>query len=122
ETCTWDGDEDSDTHHFAVLDGDTAVAIGSLYRRSHECAPGDDAWQLRGMATHPEHRGCGLGALVLAEMARYCSDDIGGELLWCNARTSAEGFYLRYGFSTMTPVFEIPQVGPHVVMRRILAG
>jgi predicted GNAT family N-acyltransferase len=120
-TCTWDGDDSPETRHFAIRDDDAVVAIGSLYHCSHnEWAPGSASWQLRGMASHPEHRGTGLGAQILQVIVTFCRDDLGGELVWCNARKVAEAFYHRYGFETMTPVFEIPNVGPHVVMRKNL--
>ena len=55
------------------------------------------AWQLRGMATAPDRRGRGVGGAVLAEAVRQVSDR-GGELIWCQARESAIGFYARHGF------------------------
>ena len=35
---------------------------------------------------------------------------------WCNARTTAIGFYEQAGWSTATDVFDIPTAGPHVKM------
>ena len=37
-------------------------------------------------------------------------------LLWCNARTSAMGFYQNVGFEKIGEEFDIPTVGPHVLM------
>jgi predicted GNAT family N-acyltransferase len=120
-TCHWDGDTDSDTRHFAAVNEGAIVGIGSLYRRAHELVDDGHAWQLRGMATHPEQRGRGLGATLLDFMVTHCRLQDGGRVMWCNARTVAEPFYLRYGFRTLCPPFEIAGIGPHVVMRRDLA-
>ena len=40
----------------------------------------------------------------------------GGERVWCNARVTAEGFYLRAGFEPEGARFDLPGIGPHVVM------
>ena len=74
-----------------------------------------DGLQLRGMAVDPAWQGKGVGAAVLDaahELARQR-----GTTLWCNARLSAEGFYARCGWKAEGPIFEVPQIGPHVVMR-----
>jgi predicted GNAT family N-acyltransferase len=74
------------------------------------------SFRLRGMATHPQYRGQGLGAALLRkciEQARHA----GGEVLWCNARTSAIEFYRRAGFEAVGEEFETPDIGPHVRMR-----
>lgn len=120
ETCIWDGDELPDTRHFAVYADERVAAIGTLLHRAHEVAPGPHAWQIRGMATHPESRGCGLGKLLLEFMLAHCRGRDNGHIVWCNARTSAAGFYQRFDFETVGGEFDIPEVGPHVVMRRRL--
>ena len=76
---------------------------------------GLDAFQLRGMATAETMRGHGIGRALV----RACMDAArksGAELLWCNARTSATGFYLKQGFQVMGGEFEIADVGPHFRM------
>ena len=58
-------------------------------------------WQLRGMATDPAVRGAGAGrALVADGLARVAAR--GGDLVWCDARVSAAGFYERMGFTVVT--------------------
>ena len=46
----------------------------------------------------------------------------GGDLLWCNARVVALGFYERLGFVAEGPEFEIVPIGPHFVMTKNLQG
>jgi hypothetical protein len=36
--------------------------------------------------------------------------------VWCNARTPARGFYERAGFAVEGEEFELPEIGPHVLM------
>lgn len=64
----------------------------------------EGAWHLRQMATHPAHRGEGLGAAVIAATIEHVRGD-GGTLLWCHARETAAGFYARLGFVPHGPVF-----------------
>lgn len=69
-------------------------------------------WQLRGMATDPGARGTGAGrALVVEGLARVAA--FGGDLIWCDARVSAVGFYERMGFTVVTDEFGKPEGGPH---------
>ncbi len=72
-------------------------------------------WQLRGMATTPEVRGLGAGRALVAEgLARVAAR--GGDLVWCDARSTAAGFYERMGFTVVTGEYDKPGVGPHVGM------
>jgi predicted GNAT family N-acyltransferase len=40
----------------------------------------------------------------------------GGDLVWCDARTTAAGFYERAGFTVVAGPYDKPGVGPHVGM------
>jgi ribosomal protein S18 acetylase RimI-like enzyme len=71
------------------------------------------------MATRPDVRGQGLGSRVLDRLIDHVVDH-GGGLLWCNARTPALHLYERAGFSPQGDVFELPEIGPHQVMWRIV--
>ena len=69
-------------------------------------------WQLRGMATDAGARGTGAGrALVTEGLARVAAR--GGDLVWCDARVAAIGFYERMGFAVVTEEFWKPEGGPH---------
>ncbi|MEM9996094.1 MAG: GNAT family N-acetyltransferase [Bacteroidota bacterium] len=73
------------------------------------------AYRLRGMATHPDYRGQGLGRLAF-EAIRQHAAEAGAAVLWFNARTGAQAFYERLGCHVVSPIFEIDGIGPHVVM------
>ena len=123
--CQWPGDTDSQTKHYAAKVGDETVGeivgIGSLYEVGHRCAPGPDAWQLRGMAVHPQHRGAKIGRRLLTHMIDDAQKRLGAKTLWCNARLRALTLYARFGFEFASDTFEIEGVGPHRVMRLILS-
>lgn len=117
DQVVWPGDDDTDVFHLAAFEGAEVVGVASLYPRPHPnaAAPGD--WQLRGMAVAPARQKSGVGSALLdamlAEVRRR-----GGARLWCNARTSAVGFYLRHGLVQHGAEFDVPGVGPHHVMQR----
>ena len=121
---SWTGDEDPTTIHLAARTGDRVVGIVRFSPAACPWRPDARApWQLRGMATDPAGRGSGAGrALLVDGLARVA--DRGGDLVWCNARTTAAAFYERFGFAVVTEPFDTPGIGPHVgmVIQLIPAG
>lgn len=80
-----------------------------------EGMPGDERpgdWRLRGMASDPELRGRGYGAVALRAALDYARER-GATRVWCNARTGALGFYERHGFTVVGEEFDLPDAGPH---------
>jgi GNAT superfamily N-acetyltransferase len=109
------GDAAVDTRHFGAFRDERLLSVASLFLAEMPGRPGVRAYQLRGMATEPSARGIGLGRLLVqacVDFARAAK----AEILWCNARTSAAGFYQKHGFQVEGAEFEIPDVGPHYVM------
>jgi GNAT superfamily N-acetyltransferase len=115
------GDDDPDSGHFAVVEGDEVVATGSVRRQRPPWPVDGPAWRLRGMATTEDHRGRGLGGAVLAAAVAHVGDH-GGGWLWCNARLPAVAFYRRAGFAIRGESWEEPLIGPHVAMELLVAG
>jgi predicted GNAT family N-acyltransferase len=114
---TWEGDEDPATFHLGARSADGRV-VGVVRFSPAPCpwrplaaAP----WQLRGMATDAAVRGSGAGrALLAGGLERVTAR--GGDLVWCDARVTAAGFYARMGFTVVTDEFDKPGIGPHVGM------
>jgi GNAT superfamily N-acetyltransferase len=77
------------------------------------------SFRLRGMATSPEARNLGVGTAVLRAVIAHVAGS-GGGLLWCNARVSALGLYERCGLARRGEIWEEPEIGPHVVMWRVI--
>ena len=109
------GDDAPATCHLGVFRDTELISIASLFLAEMPGRAGIRAYQLRGMATAPEARGTGLGRLLVQACLKYAREKR-AEVLWCNARTSAAGFYQKMGFEISGTEFEVPDVGPHYVM------
>ncbi|MCW2584385.1 MAG: GCN5-related N-acetyltransferase [Klenkia sp.] len=108
-----EGDDDPTTLHLAArLPSGEVVGVVRLHPQACAWRPAQRPWQLRAMATDPTVRGTGAGrALVSDALARLAA--AGADLVWCEARVTAVGFYQRLGFVVVTDEFEVPMVGPH---------
>jgi predicted GNAT family N-acyltransferase len=113
------GDRDESTIHIGGFAGGENVCCGTFMLTEWF---GEPAYQLRGMATRPDMRGEGIGAAMLAEAERYIVENTAIRQLWCSARTGAVGFYLKIGWSVVSDVYEVPNVGPHRKMCKRLAS
>lgn len=87
----------------------TGQVVGTASMITH----GPNDVQLRGMATDSAWSGRGVGKAVLEAAHKLA----GSRSLWCDARMSAHNFYARLGWVAEGEIFDIPQVGPHTVMR-----
>jgi GNAT superfamily N-acetyltransferase len=102
-----------------------AVAVGAFFEGQlvavgligPEGDPG--AWRVRGMATEPDSRGRGAGSAVLDALIRHARA-VGAEQVWASVRTSARSLYERAGFHPGSDVYDVPPIGPHVLMRLAL--
>ena len=83
-------DEDQSGIHFGVFTGDKLVAVVSLFDHGGN-------FQFRKFAVDPEYQGKGIGNELLAYITDFAKAE-GGKTIWCNARDSAFGFYLKAGF------------------------
>jgi GNAT superfamily N-acetyltransferase len=130
EAAAWEGDDDPTTATFGAVDRATGAVVGvatvfpepapfelSEVGLGAGTASKETTWRLRGMATDEAVRGRGIGSKVLDAVVAHVGAE-GGELLWCNARVGAVAFYERAGFRTWGELWDLPTVGPHVVMWR----
>ena len=119
DELVYNGDEAPGTLHAAVFDGGRAIAGASVMREPFPPHPAPGDWRIRGMATRPHARGRGAGWSLLA----LCIDharQARATVVWCSARVPARGFYERAGLVAVGDVFEVPRIGPHVLMWRSL--
>jgi len=121
ETAQFPGDHAADTRHFGAFVEGRLLGIASMYRAEMPERLGLRACQLRGMATAEEARGAGLGRGLIKACIEHAHEGH-AEILWCNARIGAAGFYQKMGFSISGQEFEIPDVGPHFRMFFSLCG
>lgn len=115
--CQWPIDTAEGAFHLGVDEGGERICVASFQAAPHEQVIAQRPWQLRGMATHPEHRGKGAGRALVERAVNHLREQ-GADVLWCNARLVAVPFYERLGFRIEGPRFEIPGIGGHHVMWR----
>jgi GNAT superfamily N-acetyltransferase len=83
-------DEDREGIHFGAFTNDKLVAVVSLFNKN-----GD--FQFRKLAVDPDYQGKGIGNALLAYITDFATT-AGGHRIWCNARSTATGFYSKNGF------------------------
>ena len=103
------GDENESTIHLIALSENELIGCASLF------VDDSDAIQLRGMAVVSQWQRRGIGNRIVATAKKIAISK--GKSLWCNARFPAIGFYERQGWIQSGPFFDIPIVGPHIVMK-----
>ncbi len=105
--------EPADAFAVAAFDAEEPVAVGLV---APDGQPG--GWRIRGMATAPAARGTGAGTAVLDALLEHALAH-GARRIWCNARTPARALYERAGLRVISEEFELPMIGPHLVMELI---
>lgn len=120
EESSFVGDDLETTFHLGYFDEDDILTcILTCVKENHGKLP-KDAYRLRGMATHPDHRRKGYAADLLAATITHLKEQLGIDYLWFNARKIAFPFYESSGFEFMSDEFDIPTAGPHREMFKLL--
>ncbi len=117
EECYFPADEDDQTFHLGAFIDNKLVSVASFFYERNPAFEDENQYRLRGMATLDEHRGQGHSRALLRTAfpiikQNFCS------LVWCNARASAVPFYEKTGFTSTGDIFEVPVIGPHLLMFR----
>ena len=115
EECDFPNDRNPDSFHLGAEERSVIVVVASFYGERHDALKGWKQYRLRGMACHPDLRGHGAGTLVLRFGIGHLKDQR-ADLLWCNARENAVGFYKKLGFSTHGSPFLIEGIGMHELL------
>lgn len=123
EACKYLGDHEVSTHHYAADFHDHTVGILSVYSQAHSQLikefPKSKPVQFRAMATDKTMRGKGVAAHLLRYAEQQARKE-GYDLIWCNARVEALGFYEKQQYVSYGPLFDIPDIGPHQVLYKHL--
>jgi ribosomal protein S18 acetylase RimI-like enzyme len=99
-------------HLAARVDGGEIVGVVRFHPRDCPWRDTEGSWQLRGMATDPRVRGLGAGRALVAEgLTRLSARN--AQLVWCDARKPAVGFYEKCGFTIVTEEYDLHPVGLH---------
>jgi len=114
DECRFLSDKIEGAFHLGYYVGDELACIASFHPQTYGEYAGK-AYQLRGMATTEKYRSKGLGN----QLVNFAIVYLRGQkvnYVWCNARKKAAAFYKNLGFETISPEFEVPNIGPHYVM------
>jgi GNAT superfamily N-acetyltransferase len=117
EELVYPGDDNPIGLHAGAFESGRLVGIATVSPEACPATPERPGWRLRGMAALPEVQRRGYGAALIAACVEHMRRH-GGEVLWCNGRTSAMAFYTALGFAAYGDVFESPGTGPHYVFWR----
>ena len=98
--CRVQGDEKA--YHFGGFFDAQLISVISLYNDSAHTQ--NSAMQFRKFATLSAFQGQGIGSQLLQYAIRYAQHKQ-AEILWCDARKSAIGFYQKFGFEVVGDAF-----------------
>jgi len=84
-------DEDQSGIHFGAFTDDKLVGIISLFQT-------DKSFQFRKLAVSSDYQKMGIGNALLQRVEEFAKSE-NGAVIWCNARVSAIGFYMKAGYA-----------------------
>lgn len=119
ETCYFEGDELPTTTHFGLFLEEKLLGVLSVFKNECPIIESKKAYQYRGMAILAPYQNKKYGVLLLDAANTWVAEEQ-GDLIWFNAREKAIGFYERNGFTIFGTVFDIANIGPHVLMFKYL--
>ncbi|TXD84604.1 GNAT family N-acetyltransferase [Subsaximicrobium wynnwilliamsii] len=119
ESCVFSNDDLETTFHYGLLKGSKLIGVASYFKNGNASFSEVKQYQLRGMAILENFQGQKLGDLLLKETEQMMALKSVARI-WCNARVSAAGFYTKNGYSIIGTAFEIPEVGMHYVMTKVV--
>ena len=103
------GDENPSTIHLLAFADAEFIGCATLLIDDSE------AIQLRGMAVASNWQRRGIGQRIVEVATDVATSKI--KTLWCNARFPAIGFYEKQGWIRSGSYFDVPIIGPHIVMK-----
>src|SRR5690606_19564128 len=108
------------TFHFGLFFEEKLVGIISLFKNDNPLFDEEEnQYQIRGMAVLDYFRKYGLGKKLVQYSEDYLKQN-NISIIWFNARESAVGFYQKSGYEIIGNAFDIPDVGVHYVMYKML--
>jgi|TARA_R110000782_G_C14819291_1_gene413970 [ribosomal protein S5]-alanine N-acetyltransferase len=119
EECKLDIDDLPTTFHVGAFKNGEIVSIGTFLQQENEKFEATNQYRLRAMASSSKVRGENFGKLLI-EFAIKELKNRKADLLWCDARKVALGFYEKMGFNVIGDFYEIPIIGPHKLMYKLI--
>jgi predicted GNAT family N-acyltransferase len=113
--CVIEPDEVDTTFHMGALDNDIVVGTSTFLIDINDKFDTTSQYRLRAMATSPTVRGKKVGRQIIEASIKKLKH-MGIELIWCDARLEATGFYEKLGFKMKGDIYHVPEIGPHKLM------
>ena len=113
--CVIEPDELESTYQMVVKHQNQVVCCGTFLKEDKANFEAHNAYRLRAMGTHPEYRNQGLGKMLIEYAMEYLQT-LNVDLIWCDARIEATGFYQKMGFEKVGDIYDVPLIGPHYLM------
>lgn len=104
-------EEDNNGVHFGAFRKDNLVGVASLFQKGSD-------FQLRKFAIDTPAQNMGIGKSLLNYIIDYATTE-GAERIWCNARSSAVGFYSKSGFLQTDALFSKTGID-YVIMEKLI--
>lgn len=121
ESCHFEGDTLETTVHFGLYETTNLLGVVSLFEVKNDMFTFEKQFQIRGMAVLKQHQKKGFGEKLIINAEKYCRNQ-NTNLIWFNAREAAIGFYQKTGYQIKGSLFEIKNVGKHIVMFKELSN
>jgi ribosomal protein S18 acetylase RimI-like enzyme len=137
ENCILETDRLSTTFHFGVQIDGLAVATVTFQKENTDKLKQDSSkgsskdvsqdalqekqYRLRAMAVREGYRGQGFGDAIVEAGLNHLFG-LGVEVVWCDARVAALNFYRRLQFEELEEEYEIPIIGLHRFMWKVLSS
>jgi len=120
EDCVIEADNLESTFHIGAVKNGEVVGTSTFIIDPIAIGLKDEfntkiQYRLRAMATSEKVKEEGIGKQII-EFAIEKLKQMKVELLWCDARLEATGFYNKMGFKTLGDVYDVPNIGPHKLM------
>ena len=119
DDCGIDIDDQAGAFHLGAYKGDELICVASFFKQNQVKFSEQHQYRLRAMATLSSAQNTGAARALLNTAFKILKDK-DQNLLWCDARIIATGFYEKLGFEKLGDTYSIPIIGLHYLMYKTL--
>ena len=119
DDCGIDIDDQAGAFHLGAYKGDELICVASFFKQSQAKFSEQHQYRLRAMATLSSAQNTGAARALLNTAFKILKDK-DQDLLWCEARIIATGFYEKLGFEKLGDSYSIPIIRLHYLMYKTL--
>lgn len=120
DECKFETDYHDNSFHLGGFYDGNLVSIVSFCLENHGDFSIKNQYRLRAMATLNEYQKLGAGRSIV-NYGENIIKERGSSFIWCNARTTAQDYYIKLGFKVYGEVFDYSTIGPHIIMYKDLS-